>query len=149
MNHFKKAICILDTCSIINLDEILLARKDVLYYMRLFFDIQVCTAIREEFLRHQELVSSREASYWGSFLSRASYTPSVLDNDRTVVGPFYSTAPTFEGTENAGEHGNARVALELLITRNVGHAVFVTDDMHACNGFLKKMRQSSLTRACQ
>jgi hypothetical protein len=32
--HFGKIGCIIDTCSIINLDEIELAGRGVLYYMR-------------------------------------------------------------------------------------------------------------------
>lgn len=142
MNHFTKAVCVLDTCSIINLDDIELAGNDVLFYMRRFFDVQVCGVIREEFQRHKDKVSSREASYWNSFLSNATYYPTVLNDDTSVVGPFYSAAPSFTGTEDAGEHGNARVALELLITRSAGHAIFVTDDENACNAFLRTMQRS-------
>ena len=84
MDHFKKTICILDTCSIINLDNILLARKDVLNYMRRHFDVHVCGAIRDEFQRHRDLVSSQEASYWKSFLSSQRYKPKILTDDQTV-----------------------------------------------------------------
>jgi len=142
MNHFTKAVCLLDTCSIINLDDISLARQDILYYMRRYFDVHVCAAIRDEFQRHQDLVSSREASYWRSFLGKHCHSPSVLIDDRSVVAPFYSSAPSFIGTDDAGEHGNARVALELLITRTVGHTIFVTDDDKACNAFLTALRRS-------
>ena len=58
------------------------------------------------------------------------------------MGPFYSNPPSFLGTDNAGEHGNTRVALELLITRTIGHAIFVTDDDNACNAFLTAIRRS-------
>jgi hypothetical protein len=43
--HFGKVACIVDTCSIINLDEIEIAGRNVLYYMRRSFDIYVCDAI--------------------------------------------------------------------------------------------------------
>lgn len=142
-HYFTKAVCVLDTCSIINLDDIQLARNDVLYYMRCFFDVRVCGTIREELQRHKDRVTSREASYWNSFLSSATYNPIVLTDDSTVVGPFYSNIPaSFDGSDDAGERGNARVALELLITRTAGHAIFVTDDEKACNAFLQTLRRS-------
>ena len=142
MKHFTKAACILDTCSIINLDNIMLAKKDILFYMRRFFDVRVCQTIREELQRHMKLVSSREISYWNSFLSKQTYLPTTLTDDRKTIGPFYSTLPATFGPRNRGEHGNARVALELLLTREIGHAVFVTDDEKASNAFLKSMQQS-------
>ena len=142
MKHFTKAACILDTCSIINLDHILLAQKDILYYMRRFFDVRVCQTIREELQEHADLVLSREISYWSNFLSTQTHLPTILTDDQTIIGPFYSSPPATFGARNRGEHGNARVALELLLTRKIGHAVFVTDDERASNAFLKSMRQS-------
>ena len=139
MEHFKKAVCVLDTCSIINLDEITLARRDVLEYLRLSFDVHVCDAIKDEFVRHRELLVSREASYWKSFLSSRRYRPEVLIDDQTVLEPFYGDPPSFVGTEDAGERGNARVALELLLKRQAGHTIFITDDETACNAFLKTL----------
>ena len=137
MEHFTKALCVIDTCSIINLDEITLARRDVLEYLRRFFNVRVCDAIKDEFLRHRELLVSREASYWESFLSTCRYRPNVLIDDQAVLEPFYGNPPSFVGTDNAGERGNARVALELLLTRQAGHIIFITDDECACNAFLK------------
>ena len=142
MKHFTKAVCILDTCSIINLDNIVLAQKDILYYMRRFFDVRACQTIREELQRHMDLVSSREIKYWKRFLSNQTYSPTIFTNDQTIIGPFYSTPPTTFDVRDRGEHGNARVALELLLTRTIGHAIFVTDDEKASNAFLKSMRQS-------
>ena len=54
----------------------------------------------------------------------------------------YSTPPATFDVRDKGEHGNARVALELLLTNRIGHAVFVTDDQKASNAFLKSIRQS-------
>lgn len=142
MQHFTRAVCVLDTCSIINLDDIVLANRDILYYMRRFFDVHVCQTIREELQRHADLVSSRETSYWNSFLSSRTHSPSKLTDDQNVIGPFYSTPPATFGAKDAGEHGNARVALELLLTSKIGHAVFVTDDQKASNAFLNSMRRS-------
>jgi hypothetical protein len=142
MKHFTKAICVVDTCSIINLDGIELAKHDILYYVRCFFDVRVCTAVREEFERHRNLVSSQEASYWGRFLGSRRYIPSVLTDDRTTLSPFYTSAPAFNGLNHAGEHGNARVALELLVTREAGQAIFVSDDKEASNAFLVSMQCS-------
>ena len=142
MQHFRRAVCVLDTCSIINLDAIELGNRDILFYMRRFFDVHVCQTIREELQRHANLVSSREVSYWNSFLSTRTYSPSTLTDDKNVIGPFYSTPPTTFGVKDAGEHGNARVALELLLTRTIGHAIFVTDDQKASNAFLNSMRRS-------
>ncbi len=139
MEHFTKTLCIIDTCSIINLDEITLAQKDALEYLRRFFDVRVCDTIKDEFLRHRDLVVSREASYWGSFLSSRRYTPQVLIDDQAVLEPFYGNPPSFVGTDDAGERGNARVALELLLTRQAGHTIFITDDESACNAFLKAL----------
>jgi hypothetical protein len=132
-------VFIIDTSSIINLDDISLAGHDVLFYMRKFFEIHVCETIRDEVIRHHTLLKSQESSYWKGFLSMRKYIPSVLTDDRTAIGPFYSTPPSSFGSKDAGEHGNARVALELLITQEIGHAIFVTDDEKACNAFLKAM----------
>ena len=143
MKHFTKAACVLDTCSIINLDNIKLARKDILYYMRRDFNVRVCQTIREELQQHKNLLSKRqEITYWRRFLSKQTYTPRTLIDDRTVIGPFYSAPPTTFGVRDKGEHGNARVALELLLTKTIGHAVFVTDDEKASNAFLKPMQQA-------
>jgi len=142
MEHFKKAICVIDTSSIINLDQILLAKRDILYYIRRFFDVHVCNIIREELDRHQGLVASREVTYWPRFLSSVRYAPIVLTDDGSVIGPFYTTPPIVFGADGAGERGNARVALELLLNREAGHAVFVTDDEKASNQFLHSMRQA-------
>jgi hypothetical protein len=140
--HFTRAACVLDTCSIINLDDIILARQDVLFYMRRFFDVRVCGTIKDEFVRHRGKTSSREATYWERVLSNNTFDPSVLTDDSTAIGPFYTSAPTFVGTENAGEHGNTRAALELVLTGQVGHIIFVTDDEKACNAFLRTVRRS-------
>lgn len=142
MKHFTKAACVLDTCSIINLDAIKLVRKDILYYMRRFFDVRVCRTIGEELQKHVDLVSSQEIKYWKPFLNKQTYSPTILTDDRSVIGPFYSTSPTTFGVKDGGEHGNARVALELLLTKRIGHAVFVTDDQKASDAFLKSMQQS-------
>ncbi|GEM_PF-1972248 len=142
MNHFTKAICVIDTSSIINLDAIQLANKDILYYIRRFFDVHVYTVIREELQRNRDLVSRGETSYWYSFLSSKSYSPEILIDDSSVVGPFYESPPTFVGPKDAGEHGNARISLELLITKRVGHVIFITDDKKACNAFLGTLRKS-------
>src|ERR1039457_4402664 len=90
MERFTKALCIIDTCSIINLDKITLAQKVVLEYLRRFFDIRVCETIKDEFLRHRDLVVSREASYWESFLSSRRHRPQTLIDDQAVLEPFYS-----------------------------------------------------------
>ena len=140
--HFTRAACVLDTCSIINLDEITLARQDVLFFMRQSFDLQVCEVIKDEFIRHRAKAVSREATYWERVLSSKTYKPSVLTDDQDALSPFYTTPPAFEGTENAGEHGNTRVALELLISQQVGHTIFVTDDEKACTAFLRTVRRS-------
>ena len=142
MKHFTKTACVLDTCSIVNLDDIELARKDILYYMRRFFDVRVCQTIRKELQQHTNLVSSREITYWKSFLNKQAYSPTTLTDDQNIIGLFYSTPPATFGARDKGEHGNARVALELLLTRTIGHAIFVTDDEKASNAFLKSMRQS-------
>ncbi|MGO8677249.1 MAG: hypothetical protein ACLQVX_15430, partial [Limisphaerales bacterium] len=89
---------------------------------------------------HRELLVSREATYWESFLSTRRYRPEVLTDDRTVLEAFYTSAPSFAGTDNAGERGNARVALELLLTRQAGHTIFITDDKSACSSFLGTLR---------
>jgi hypothetical protein len=140
--HFTRVACVLDTCSIINLDEIVLAKKDVLFYMRQFFDLHVCDIIKEEFSRHRDKLTSLEATYWGRLLSNKTYNPLVLTENATAIGPFYTNAPSFTGTENAGEHGNTRVALELLLEQHVGHIIFVTDDEKACRSFLTAVRRS-------
>lgn len=142
MKQFTRAACIVDTCSIINLDEVLLAKNDVLFYMRQFFDVYVSGTIRKEFQRHRALATSREATYWDRVLSKRRYVPSILTSDTTGIGPFYTTPPSFSGTQNAGEHENTRVALELLLDRKVGHTIFVTDDEKACNAFLRAVQRS-------
>lgn len=145
MKHFTKAACVLDTCSIINLDNIKLAQKDILYYVRRSFDVRVCQTIRDELRKHENLLSkSQEITYWMGFLSKQTYSPKTLVDNQTVIGPFYSnsTPPTTFGVRDKGEHGNARVALELLLTKTIGHAVFVTDDEKASNTFLKPMQQA-------
>jgi hypothetical protein len=140
MQQSTRTACIIDTSSIINLDDIQLARQDVLFYLRCFFDVRVCGTIRDELERHRNLVSSREVSYWPRFLSSRRYAPNVLIDDRSVIGPFYTSAPLFDGVENAGEYGNARVALELLLTEQIAHTLFITDDQRACNSFLALMQ---------
>lgn len=140
MDHFTKTACIIDTSSIINLDNIALGGKDVLLFVRRFFDVRVCDTIREEFDRHSNLVSSRESTYWSPFLRSKSVAPQVLIDDKSSIEPFYSSPPLFNQGDNAGEYGNARVALELLLTRQIGHTLFVTDDENACNAFLKTMQ---------
>ncbi len=142
MKHFTKAACVLDTCSIINLDNVVLAQRDILYYVRCFFDVRVCQTIREELQRHMDRESNQEISYWNSFLSKQTYLPTILTDDRNIIGPFYSNPPATFDDRNRGERGNARVALELLLTRTIGHAIFVTDDKNASNAFLESMRQS-------
>jgi hypothetical protein len=139
MQQFTKAVCVIDTSSIINLDAIELAGNDILFYIRRFCDVRVCATIKTELDRHTNLVSSREVSYWPSFLSKRRYNVRTLVDDESVLGPFFSSPPVFDGVENAGEYGNARVALESLLLREIGHALFVTDDRRALNGFLAQL----------
>jgi hypothetical protein len=140
MENFTKCACVIDTCSIINLDEIQLGREDVLSYIRRFFDVRVGEPLKDEFNRHRDQVSSREASYWSRFLSSRRYVPTTLTDDEPVIGPFYTSPPVFDGVRNAGEYANARVALELLLTRQIGHILFITDDQNAENAFLDRMQ---------
>ena len=143
MKHFTQTVCIIDTCSIINLDEIILAKNDVLSYMRRFFDVRVSPVICDEFERHRHRATSREASYWLPFLRNARFAPETLTEDAAAISPFYTTPPmSFAGPNNAGEHANTRVAIELLVTKQAGHAVFVTDDEKACDAFLKTVRRA-------
>jgi len=110
--------------------------------MRRFFDVRVCQTIRDELQKHMKLVSSREITHWKRFLSKQTYSPNILTDDQAIIGPFYSTPPATFGVRDKGEHGNARVALELLLTNRIGHAIFVTDDQKASGAFLKSLRRS-------
>lgn len=142
MKHFTKALCVVDTCSIINLDDITLGRQDILYHMRCDFDVHVSGVIVDEFLRHKDKVSSEESSFWNRFLRSKKHEPEALCDDSKALGVFHSIPPRFGGMQNAGEYGNARVAMELLMTCQAGHVVFVTDDAKAWRAFLERLRES-------
>lgn len=142
MKQFTKAVCVVDTCSIINLDEITLGRKDVLRYIRCDFDVQFSSIIADEFARHNDKVHSTEASYWSSFLNSRSRDAVKLHDDAAALSVFHTTAPVFGGSNNAGEYGNARLAMELLMSRSVGQVIFVSDDEKARRAFLASLCQS-------
>ena len=142
MKNFTKCMCVIDACSIINLVNITLAREDVLYYLRRYFNIQVCGIIKKEIKQHSSLIESKEGSYWTSFLSKNTYLPGKLKDDKETLIQFYSNPPETFDSESAGERGNARVSLELLLTDKVGHVIFLTDDKNAGNAFLHDLSKS-------
>ena len=142
MKHFTKAVCILDTCSIIYLDEIVLGRKDLLTYMRTDFDVHVSDVIVQEYTRHKDKMHGLESSYWLRFLNSRNEVPSHLKRDSETLGVFHASPPAFCGTENAGEYGNARLAIEMLMSCRAGQVVFVTDDERACRAFLGSLRET-------
>jgi len=141
MKHFSNAICVVDTCAILNLDGIRLGTMDVLEHMRRHFGIHVCSDVLGELRRHREDLESREASYWPRFLTGKVCHPLTLVDDDTVLGVFYCGSRGACSVAGAGERGNARVAIELLLTRQAGHAVFVTDDRNARNFFLSRLAE--------
>ena len=142
MNNFGKAVCVLDTCSIINLDEIILGREDILRYVRCDFDVHVSEVVPIEFVRHRSKMHSREASYWERFLNTRIQRNEILCSDEDALSHFHCSPPVFGGTDNAGEYANARLAMELLMTRKAGQVIFVTDDEKACNAFLRRLCES-------
>lgn len=142
MKNFTKCMCVIDACSIINLDNITLAHNDVLFYSRKYFNVQVCDIIKKEIKRHANLIESKEGSFWPPFLSNKTYLPEKLKDDKKTLIHFYSKPPKSFDSESAGERGNARISLELLLTGKVGHVIFLTDDENARNAFLKDLSKS-------
>lgn len=138
MKHFNSSTCVIDTCSIITLDKVTLAHKEVLEYIRLHFSVSVCKAIQIELKRHLGKLSSREGTYWPPFLSSKALSCGALKSDEVLRHLYPSPPPTFN-SHSAGERGNARVSLELLLNRKVGHVIFLTDDNNARNAFLASL----------
>ncbi len=139
MKHFQKTVCVVDTCSIIYLDDIHLGRNNVLRYLRTDFNVFVSDSIKKEFIKHKDKMNSREATYWKSFLSKNVYTLEATKDDVKCLGPFYDSVPHSFGEKGAGERDNSKVSIELLLTKKAGHVVFITDDTNAQNSFLSSI----------
>ncbi len=139
MNHFQKTVCVVDTCSIIYLDDINLGRNSILKYLRTDFNVFVSESIKKEFIKHKAKLNSREATYWQRFLSKKEYLPEVTKDDLKCLGPFYDSIHHSFGEKVAGEREIAKVSIELLFTKKAGHVVFITDDIKAQNAFLSSI----------
>lgn len=141
MKAFNTSVCVIDTCSIISLDGITLARKSILQLMRdhckVFVSSEVCSELKER----KHLLKSREAAFWPSFSGSVVFTPKVLCDDDTLRC-FHNAPPAKFTAKGAGERGNARVSLEILLSRDHGHVVFLTDDIRAGGSFLDAMAEA-------
>lgn len=139
MKHFQKTVCVVDTCSIIYLDDINLGRNSILKYLRTDFNVFVSDSVKKEFIKHRAKLNSREATYWQRFLSNKVYLPEVTKDNLKCLGPFYDSIPHSFGEKGAGERDNSKVSIELLLTKKAGHVVFITDDIKAQNAFLSSI----------
>jgi hypothetical protein len=142
LRSFTKCRCVIDTCSIINLDGVEVGKKNVLKQMRQYCDIQVSPTIRDELKRHQSKLKSREGSVWPQFISSEAYRCKQYGNEEKRLGSFFTSKPAQWGAGDAGERGNACVSVELLLKKSAGHIVFVTDDEKAQRTFLDRFVES-------
>ncbi|HUU00982.1 MAG TPA: hypothetical protein VM425_06040 [Myxococcota bacterium] len=135
MRQFNRNVCVIDTCSIVTLNAITLARKPLLKLMRAHFNIRVSKEVKGEINKHHKLLDSEEASRWPKFVGSVVFSPSALRAD-TTLRCFYTSPPAEFTEKGRGERGNARVSLEILMSKAFGHVVFLSDDINARRSFL-------------
>lgn len=142
MSRHSKVVVVPDACSLINLEKIRISHFNVLSFLRREMEILAHEVISNEVERNMEGPLKGEAKIWLKFLKGKVFKNRVLTDDQMVLSMFFTVPPQKYGCENAGERGNARLALEILLNRMAEMVVFVTDDQNAKNGFLYRMCKS-------
>lgn len=135
-SDLKRAICIIDTSSIINLDGVKVGPHEILALIRKYLRVCSTDEIIREIKKHLDKVSEHETKRtWPCFLAAMKLKPKTLIADE-IVKVFFTQQPKLFGGKNCGERANACLAMELLLNRKAGKIIFISDDENAKNGFL-------------
>lgn len=149
-----KALCIVDTCSLINWQEVELGKRTLYSWLRDEFEVQYSRAVWDEIRQHRHQIESRvirrrgEDFVWEysaiSTCERALFTPFI---SRTVEAGIcrqcgqtiwreQAFTPDLTDTRDRGERYNCCIALDIVRTGTYRQVVFLTDDRRAIQSYV-------------
>jgi hypothetical protein len=145
----KKALCIIDTCALVNLNNIELARRPLQKWLWKEFEITYSEAVLEEFRTFQHQMSFREnwdTHVW-KFPLVSAYERAIFSSHQRLLEDKHCKQcrqttwktdifkPDLGDTKDRGERYNCCIALNAILEGEYSQIIFLTDDLRAIRDY--------------
>ena len=146
--RLKQSLCIVDTCSLVYLNNIELARKPLQKWLWEEFEIKYSEVILNEFWSFRKKVSFREnwEDYVWRFPSMEAYERAVFSLHQKKVSRYCSHCgqisweykpfiPNLTEDKDKGERHNCCLTLYAVLEGDYSQIIFLTDDLQAIRDY--------------
>lgn len=145
----KKTLCIIDTCALVDLNNIELARRPLQKWLWKDFEITYSEAVLEEFRTFQHQMSFREiwdAHVW-RFPHMSAYERAIFSSHQRLLEDKHCKQcrqttwktdifkPDLGDTKDRGERYNCCIALNAILEGEYSQIIFLTDDLRAIRDY--------------
>jgi hypothetical protein len=140
-----KTLCIIDTCSLVYMARVKLARKSLRTWLWEEFDVKYSEAVLNEFLPF-----TANLGIWGKWEKDVQKVPNLINYERAVFSShqkqieamycncckqrtwkYEMFTPNLTGNKDKGERHNCCLALHAIIEGRCSQIIFLTDDLRA------------------
>lgn len=140
-----KILCIIDTCSLVYMAYVELARKPLQDWLREEFDVKYSEAVSEEFTPFKAKLSTQrkwEKEVWRVPIL-SNYEGAIFSSHQKQVEAIYCNrcqqriwkyqlfTPNLAENKDRGERHNCCLALHAIVEGNCSQIIFLTDDLRA------------------
>lgn len=145
----KKSLCIVDTCALVDMNTVELARRPLQKWLWDEFEIRYSEAVLKEFESFQRKMNFRKN--WESHVWRIPNAPTYekalfssherkLEDShckrcRQITWRNEIFTPDFTETKDRGERYNCCVALDAVLSGQHSQVIFLTDDFRAIRDY--------------
>jgi len=149
-----KPVCIVDTCSLINLSDVQLARRSLHRWLWDEFEVRFSEAVLDEIRRHQRDMGRNRRRDWGKYVYKyntintrermlfSSLTRLVeagrCHRCNQTIWQEQSFEPDLDNPQDKGERHNCCVSLHIVRNGNFRRQViYLTDDQRAVRDYVR------------
>lgn len=148
-NRGKKSLCIIDTCALVDLNTVELARRPLQKWLWDEFEIRYSEAVLKEFESFQHKMNFRKS--WENYIWKIPNPPTYekalflshqreLEDGRCkrcrqVTWRNETFTPDFAETKDRGERYNCCIALDAVLSGQHAQIIFLTDDFRAIRDY--------------
>lgn len=146
----KKTLCIIDTCALVDLNNIELARRPLQKWLWKEFEVTYSDAVLEEFKSFQHHMSFREdweVHVW-RFPHVSAYERALFSSHQRLLEDKHckqckqitwktdTFKPDLADAKDRGERYNCCIALNAILEGEYSQVIFLTDDLRAVRDYV-------------
>ncbi|HYT40946.1 MAG TPA: hypothetical protein VEP90_01250 [Methylomirabilota bacterium] len=141
----EKALCIVDTCSLVYMDGVELVRKPLQKWLWEEFNVRYSEAVLNELTPFQEKMSVQEnwEKYMWRFPNIGKYESAIFSSHQKKIADVYCNrckqttwkytmfTPSLLEDKDRGERHNCSLVLHAILEGHCSQVIFLTDDLRA------------------